>query len=224
MLVLGFLVILGCSQQTTQPGGASSATERAGNTTGQAANEDNVKPQMPDPASIEFKDSVETNTKPPDNIGQLVFTDTNGAKIALNSFVGKKNVVLVFTKGFNGMLCPFCKTQTSRLVANYSKFENLQTEVLVVYPGPRDHVDEFMQAALTIEKAQVDAVPFPIVLDEDFVATNFFNIRDKHAIPSTYVIDKQGAVQLAYVGANTTADRPSVKAILEKIENVNSAN
>ena len=92
---------------------------------------------------------------------------------------------------------------------------------MVVYPGKRDHLDEFIKTALTIEKKQVDQVPFPVVLDEDFKATNFFDIHSMHAHPSTFVIDKAGGIQLAYVGADMTADRPSVKAILSKLEAVN---
>ncbi|MCG8650088.1 MAG: redoxin domain-containing protein, partial [Pirellulales bacterium] len=87
---------------------------------------------------IVFKDEVETNVEIPQGLDGLVFLDTDGKRVALKNYVGKKNVVLVFTEGFTGMLCPFCKTQTSRLVANYDAFEGLDTEVLVVYPGTRD--------------------------------------------------------------------------------------
>jgi peroxiredoxin len=175
----------------------------------------------PEPGDIDFKDEVETNVEAPDGLDELVFTDTDGERVALKDFLGKKNVVLVFTEGFSGMLCPFCTTQTSRLVANYPKFTELDTEVLVVYPGTRDHLGEFIKAALTVEKKDVEAVPFPIVLDQDFKATDFFSIRSMHAHPSTYVIDKQGKICLAYVGADMSADRPSVKAILAKLKNVN---
>ena len=108
------------------------------------------------------------------------------------------------------MLCPFCKTQTSRLIDNYQKFRALDAEVLVVYPGTRDHVDEFIEAAKKTEKRQVDEVPFPIVLDEEMKAVDFFSIRSNLAHPSTYVIDKKGNVKLAYVGKDMSADRPSV--------------
>lgn len=182
------------------------------------------KMNTPPSAAIKFKDSVESNASHiPKKLDELVFTDKHGTKIALLDFQGKKNVVLVFTEGFNGMLCPFCQTQTSRLIANYEKFKALDTEILVVYPGKRDHLDEFIKTALTIEKKQVDKVPFPVVLDEDFKATDFFDIHSMHAHPSTFVIDKSGSVQLAYVGADMTADRPSVKAILDKLELVNDA-
>ena len=68
------------------------------------------------------------------------------------------------------------------------------------------------------EKSQVDKVPFPIVLDTEFTATDYFDIHSTHAHPSTYLIDKQGGIKFAYVGKNMTADRPSIKAILDKLD------
>ena len=114
--------------------------------------------------------------------------------------------------------CPFCKTQTARLVANYEKFEALDAEILVVYPGERDHVDEFIKAAQGVDKQQVADVPFPIVLDQKMEAVDYFGIRSKLAHPATYVIDKKGKVQLAYVGNDMSPDRPSVKALLRTLQ------
>ncbi len=176
----------------------------------------------PSQAEIQFKDSVSSNVPVPEGLDGLVFLDTNGRRVALESYLGKKNVVLVFTEGFGGgMLCPFCKTQTSRLVANYQRFRDLDSEVLVVYPGSRDHLDEFIEAAKTSDKQQVDEVPFPLVLDEDLQAVSFFKIASNLAHPSTYIIDKKGNVRLAYVGADMTADRPSVSAILSVLKDAN---
>ena len=173
----------------------------------------------PDPADIEFKDSVESNIEVPTGLDGLVFLNTDGKRVALRDFLGNKNVVLVFTEGFaGGMLCPFCKTQTSRLVANYDKFQALNTEVLVVYPGARDHLDEFIEAAKKTEKKEFDRIPFPILLDEELGAVGYFNIASNLAHPSTFIIDKLGNVRLAYVGADMTADRPSIAAILDVLE------
>lgn len=175
-----------------------------------------------DTSDVVFKDEVESNVEVPDGLDGLVFLDTAGKRVALESFLGEKNVVLVFTEGFaGGMLCPFCKTQTSRLVANYDKFADLDTEILVVYPGSRDHLDEFVAAAKKTEKAEVDNVPFPLVLDEDLAAVSYFNIQSNLAHPSTFIIDKQGNVRLAYVGADMSADRPSVAAMLRVVESAN---
>ncbi len=176
------------------------------------------KMKFPAPKDMKFKDTVESNIEKPKSISELVFSTKDGNQIKLADFIGQKNIILVFTEGFNGMLCPFCKTQTSRLVVNYEKFEQRDCEVIVVYPGAEDHLDEFIEAALKTEKEQVDQVPFPIVLDKDFAATDYFDIHSKHAHPSTYLIDKQGNVKFAYVGADMTADRPSIKAMLAKLD------
>jgi len=176
------------------------------------------KMKFPAPKDMKFKDGVESNVKLPESVKDLVFTNKDGSEIKVADYLGKKNLILVFTEGFNGMLCPFCKTQTSRLVANYEKFKERDCEVIVVYPGSGEHLNEFVEAALTTEKTQVDQVPFPIVLDEDFSATNYFEIHSMHAHPSTFLVDKQGNVKFAYVGKDMTADRPSVKTMLDKLD------
>ena len=144
----------------------------------------------------------------PTDLSQLSFVSKDGSIIKLSDFQNKQNVVLVFTEGFNGMLCPFCTTQTSRLVANYKKFQDRDCEVIVVYPGPEEHVDKFIETALKTEKKQVDKVPFPIVLDKDFAATDYFDIHSTHAHPSTYLIDKQGGIKFAYVCLLYTSPSP----------------
>lgn len=176
------------------------------------------KMKLPMSKDIKFKNEIKTNVQVPTGVSDLTFVDTVGNVVKLSDFSGKQNVILVFTEGFNGMICPFCTTQTSRLVANYDEFKKRNCEVIVVYPGPSDRVEEFVEAALKTEKSQVDKVPFPIVLDKDFKATDFFDIHSTHAHPSTYLIDKQGGVKFAYVGKNMTADRPSVKALLSKLD------
>lgn len=176
------------------------------------------KMKFPAPKDMKFKDDIESNVEAPKNPSELSFVNRDGSKLELASYLGKQNVILVFTEGFNGMLCPFCQTQTSRLVANYKQFQERDCEVIVVYPGPSDHLDEFVEAALKTEKEQVDRVPFPIVLDPEFTATNYFGIQSKLAHPSTYLIDKEGGVQFAYVGSDMTADRPSVSALIKKLD------
>lgn len=233
-ILLLLALCVGCGQQETanqkeeNPGSSENAA------TEKVAVSENAKPEMgmkgkgamagmgnmkaPDPKDIKFKDEIDSNVELPTKVGEIVFTNIEGVDLKLADYFGKKNLILVFTQGFNGMLCPFCKTQTSRLVANYDKFQERDCEIIVVYPGPEDHLDEFVEAARTHEKKQVDRVPFPIVLDKEFVATDFFDIHSMHAHPSTYLIDKNGSVKFAYVGADMTADRPSIKALLARLD------
>ena len=164
-----------------------------------------------------FLDNVKTNTEVPTDVQSLVFSDTDGNRVALADLQGKKSVVLVFTQGFSGSLCPFCITQVSRLIANVDEFEKRDTQILVVYPGKRDHLDEFVEAAKG-KNANVAKVPFPLLLDEDLSAARFFKIESRLAHPSTFILDKSGAIKLAYVGADRSAERPSIKAMLEVID------
>ncbi len=175
------------------------------------------KPPMTRTATSPFWDEVETNTKLPMDINELTFVDTQGNKVALTDFHGKKNVVLVITRGFYGQLCPFCRTQSSRLVANYEEFAKRNAEILLVYPGGAEHLQEFIDAAKVSEKKEVDQIPFPILLDSDLQAVNFLQIAAELAFPSTYILDKQGNVHFAYVGEEIN-DRPSVKAMLAELD------
>lgn len=208
---LGIGLTLGCTRGTDATANSSAAAVSS-------KPMGKMMPMPSNPADIVFKDDVQSNIDFGQAIQDVSFLDVDGKRVELSSYLGKKNVVLVFTEGFSGMLCPFCKTQTSRLVANYEKFRERDTEVLVVYPGSKDHLDEFVEAAKKTEKSQVDAVPFPLVLDEDLDAVGHFNIASNLAHPSTFIINKQGNVQLAYVGEDMTADRPSIAAMLSVID------
>ena len=170
------LIVVGCNSENS--------SEEPPSVVQSSSSSMDMKKMSMDPGDIVFKDHVNTNVEVPKGLDGLVFFDTTGKRVALKDYLGRKNVVLVFTEGFAGMLCPFCKTQTSRLVANYDRFQETDTEVLVVYPGQRDHVEEFIEAAKTTDKVQVDSVPFPIVLDENLGATSYFNIRSNLAHPS----------------------------------------
>ncbi|MGB7326607.1 MAG: redoxin domain-containing protein [Rubripirellula sp.] len=165
--------------------------------------------------AVVFKDQVTSNREDDNSITDLSFVDTNGDTVALKSFEGNQNVLLVFTRGFSGMLCPFCTTQTSRLIANYDEFKKRNTEVLLVYPGSTNQLADFQQASR--ESTDLDAFPFPVLLDEDLTAVKKLGISAHLAFPSTFLIDRLGNVRLSYVGSSPS-DRPSIKALLEQID------
>jgi len=124
---------------------------------------------------------------------------------------------VVFTRGFSGRICPYCTTQTSRLIANYDEFLQRDTEVLLIYPGSTDQLPQFKQAGLAV--AGEESILFPILLDLDLEAVNTLKIAAQLAKPSTFVINKQGNVVLSYVGSNP-GDRPSIKAMLKLLDNL----
>lgn len=165
--------------------------------------------------NFEFLEEVESNREDDGTVGKLQFVDTKGETVRLDQFQGQQNILLVFTRGFSGMLCPFCTTQTSRLIANYDKFKARDTEVLLVYPGSKAQLPEFKQASMDMSGS--DSFPFPVLLDEDLAAVKRLGIAAHLAYPSTFIIDKQGQVRLSYVGSNP-ADRPSIKALLSQLD------
>lgn len=173
-----------------------------------------------DPTSI-FKDDPDSNTNPPDNINELVFFQNNADEaIKLSDRIGSANLVLVFTRGYSGgMICPFCTTQVAQLAANKQEFVDRDAEVLVIYPGSSEHLPDFAAAVMSVdrEKADIAAVKWPVLLDPDLQAVKLLNIAADLALPSTFIIDKQGNVVFAYVGANRT-DRPSAKALLAQLD------
>ncbi len=169
------------------------------------------------PDDIKFKDSVATNAEVRANAAELKFFDTGGRTVTIDDYRDKKNLLLVFTRGFTSPICPFCQTQTSRLVSNYGQFKQRDTEVLLVYPGAKGQLDEFLKTVKTVDKGQVENVPFRILLDDGLEAVRFFGIEKDRASPATYIFDKQGRTRFAYVGGNH-ADRPSIKAIVEQLD------
>jgi peroxiredoxin len=164
---------------------------------------------------IRFRDDAQSNAKVAADDLDLKFVDTSGKPVDLKQFRGKKNVVLVVTRGYSGSVCTYCSAQTSRLINNYPEFTRREAEVLVVFPGPGDHVQDFIKSAQS--QAKNNPVPFPILLDDDFHAVDRLGIRSDLAKPSTYILDKQGQVRFAYVGT-TISDRPSLKAILQQLD------
>jgi peroxiredoxin len=163
----------------------------------------------------EFKDSVKTNAQVASGDLDLVLKDTKGGSIDFKQYRGKKNLVVVVMRGYPGFICPNCSAQTSRLISNYPEFTKRDAEVVVLFPGPTEHLNDYI--ATSRRQASDQEMPFPIVLDENFAVVDRLGIRGDLAKPSTYIVDKQGQVRFAYVGANS-ADRPSLKAMLDQLD------
>ncbi|MGI9472971.1 MAG: peroxiredoxin family protein [Rubripirellula sp.] len=162
-----------------------------------------------------FNDDVESNREDDGSLANLQFVDTQGNTVRLDDYKNKQNVLLVFTRGFSGMICPYCTTQTSRLISNYDEFQARDAEVLLVYPGSTEQLPSFKEASMKTTAA--GEFPFPVLLDENLAAVKQLGIASRLAYPSTFIIDKEGSVRLSYVGSNP-ADRPSIKAILSQLD------
>lgn len=174
--------------------------------------------------TIQFKDHVQSNVPADGSVGDLTFSDINGNEVSLKDYVGKKNVVLVVTRGFAGAVCLYCSTQTSRLLTNYKKFEERGAEVVVILPIETSEDTKRQRDFVVTVKNKLDTpvekIPFPILLDIELKAVDHLGIRKDLSKPATYILDKQGQTRFAYVG-DSLADRPSVKALLEQLDALN---
>jgi len=172
------------------------------------------------------------------DVGGLGFVDPAGRPLELGQYRGRKNVVLVITRGntsgrtpgpYIGRICLYCASQASRFIANYSLIQAHDAEVVVVFPvqaaGERDEVEKFDAAvkadARKHDRLSVEQVPFPLAVDLGLRAVDTLGLRADLARPATYILDKEGRVRFAYVGA-TIADRPSVRSILAQLAAVNA--
>ncbi len=170
---------------------------------------------------ITFQDDVQTNASPSVSFADFAFLQLSNEELALRELVGQKNLVVVILKGNTGAVCPYCSTQTSRLIANYDEFSQRNTEVVVIYPiekiEDRPAMDEFLAATRKLLDEEERPVPFPLVLDVGLDAVDKLGLRAFLSKPATYILDRQGRVRFAYVGSSL-ADRPSIKAMLEQVD------
>jgi len=146
------------------------------------------------------------------------FVDTRGARVSLSDYKGKKTLVLVFTRGYPGYLCPMCTSYTAQIAYRYPEIAAAGAEVLLVFPGSPEKVQEFIKAARDIlEQEGPGALPFPILLDVSLKNVEAFGIKGDLSKPATYVIDRAGTVQYAFVG-DQPHERPDVATILAEVK------
>lgn len=176
---------------------------------------------------IKFLDSVATQPAPKEQFTSLPLTLNSGETSTLTQLSGGKNLVVVFTRGFSGAVCPYCSAQTSSLVTQYEEFRKRNTEVVVIYPlnnaeeGSRRGM--FLERVNLLNQAPPDREPpFPLVVDFGLKTVDLLGIRKDLSKPATYILDHQGNVRFAYVG-ESLADRPSVKAILAQLDQLELA-
>ena len=199
--------------------GCTGSTETM--STGQTAN-DSYSSYGSSDANISFIDEVETNANLDKGVFDLKFMDRNGKEVNLREFQGKKNVVLVVTRGFAKFFCPFCSAQTSRLVRNHDEFEKRNAKVIVVFPGDTSKVGEFSEIVGEQSGKSPAELPLAIVMDEKLAAVNQLSIQGDLAKPSTFILDVDGNVRFAYVG-RSASDRPSLKAMFSKLDMINES-
>lgn len=148
------------------------------------------------------------------------FLSSAGGVLDLASFRGKKSVVLVVMRGFGGAVCLNCSAQLVALAGKIDEFRARDAEVVVVYPGDAATVPKFVAATRKIKPGFEP--PFPVALDVELAAVRAFMIEGSLAKPTTMIVDREGVVRWAYVGRQP-GDRPSVAAILERLDALGGA-
>ena len=105
-----------------------------------------------------------------------------GGEIALDDYLGKKNVIVWFTKG---MACVFCRQHMSQLARAYPDIQKRNGEVLEIAPS-------------TPEKGRLYAsrykLPFPYLCDPDDQARKSWNIAQRKRGAAWYVCGLVGGM------------------------------
>jgi peroxiredoxin len=167
---------------------------------------------------VEFLHDAKPNAPTGAPVDPLAFVDASGRRVSLADYRGKKSVVLVFTRGYPGYICPLCSSYTAQIAYRYRDIVAAGAEVLVVFPGSPDKVQDFIRAAKEIvDQEGAAALPFPVLLDVSLRNVAAFGIQGDLAKPSTYVIDREGVVRYAFVG-DQPHERPDVATILRELQ------
>lgn len=157
---------------------------------------------------------------PADLIGQPLpvkrFTTADGGLIDLDAFVGKHNVLVTILRGFGGQVCVYCTAQTKALADFAAQFAALDTQVVVVFPGPASGLRAFLEAYERTFGAGAKP-PYELLYDTDLTLTRALHLEDNIAVPSSLLLDRKGIIRWCRL-AKDRADRPAAKEILGQIE------
>lgn len=154
---------------------------------------------------------------------EAALVDGQGQPRKLSEWRGKP-VVLVFTRGFAGYVCPYCTTYTAQIAVRYPEITAQGAEVLLVFPTKEDDVAQRQKFQTAVEEILAEegeeGLPFPVFLDPGLGVTTTFNLLGDLSKPATFVLDREGTVRYAYVG-NAPDERPSVDRILQELQGLN---
>jgi cytochrome c biogenesis protein CcmG, thiol:disulfide interchange protein DsbE len=113
-----------------------------------------------------------------EQIYDLNITTLQGQNFDLKKMHGKVVVVTFFTQW-----CPNCLKEMVDLEQFYSGYHQYGLEIIAVSLDPKKSLEKVKQ--------RVAKVSYPSAMLEDAISSNFPEI---HAIPTTYIFDKSGAM------------------------------
>lgn len=139
-----------------------------------------------------------------------------GGTTTLSSLRGKKNVVLVFYRGY---WCPYCITQLKEMRTMLTDELKQDTEMLVVSIDD----DKGTQTAMTRITADGMKADFAFLSDPDHAVISRYGVMNpagsRRGIPhpATYVIDKKGMVRWRDIQTDYKV-RPTNAAVLTAVQ------
>ncbi len=145
-----------------------------------------------------------------------VFTieDMSGEKFSSDSLIGRKNMLLVFNRGF---MCPFCRKHLAQLRRVYEDFVRRDTEVIVIGPEKKKAFKNYWRK----EYLPFVGLPDPqrLVLDRFGQQVSLIKLG---RLPAQTLVDKDGIIRFSYYG-QSMKDIPPVETTLKAVEGLNGS-
>lgn len=137
--------------------------------------------------------------------------------VTLKSLTEKGPVVLLVLRGWPGYQCPICNRQVGEFLGKRADFERAGASVVMVYPGPADHLADHAQE---FRGDKVFPATFQFVTDPDYAFTTAWGLRwealRETAYPSTFVIGRDGKVKFGQT-STSHGGRVSATQVLEEL-------
>ena len=139
-------------------------------------------------------------------------TDSEGNRIQLSEYKDKKNVVLVFNRGFTW---PYCRKHMAQLRQEHRKFLEREAEVIAI--GPED-------AKTFADYWHKEKMPFTGIADPKHDIARLYgqkvNPLKFGRMPALVVVDKAGVIRYAHYG-DSMSDIPTDEDILSLLDKIN---
>ena len=139
-------------------------------------------------------------------------SDTEDRKIQLSDYKGKKNVMLVFNRGF---AWPYCRKHMAQLRQDYQQFVSRNTEIIAIGP---ESAKEFKQWW------HEHQMPFTGIADPEHVVAKMYGQQVKvlklGRMPASFLIDKNGNIRHKHFG-ESMSDIPENQQILSLLDELN---
>jgi thioredoxin-dependent peroxiredoxin len=161
-------------------------------------------------------DAPNVGEKAPD----FVLKTVDQKSVRLAELTAKSSVVLLVLRGWPGYQCPLCTAQVQDYIGSSEQFSKTKARVVMVYPGPSDHLKARAQEFLESKQWPKD---FIFVMDPDYAMVNAYGLRwdapNETAYPATFVLDRKGIVRFAKI-SHTHGDRTKAMDITKALRQI----